>query len=229
MAPLLEVKDLVAAYGEVTVLRGVSLVLGPEEFVVVLGANGAGKTTLMNTIVGWLKAKSGTVEFEGEDITSEPPWRRSQRGIAVVPEGGRIFGDLTVAENLEIMRPSPEGMEMVFELFPVLKERMRQLSRTLSGGERQMLALARAIATQPKLLLVDEASTGLMPKLVDRVFSAMAELRGTGLPVLLVEQNTKVLDLVDRGYVMAIGELVHRGSAKELAENEDVRRAYLGM
>lgn len=229
MAPLLEVKDLVVGYGEVTVLRGVSLVLEPDEFVVVLGANGAGKTTLMNSIVGWLKPRSGTVEFEGEDITTEAPWRHSKRGIAIVPEGGRIFGDLTVAENLQIVRPHPDGLETAFELFPVLRERMRQTSRTLSGGERQMLALARAIVTQPKLLLVDEASTGLMPKLVDRVFAALGELRGTGLPVLLVEQNTKVLDLVDRGYVMAVGEFVHQGSAKELAENEDVRRAYLGM
>lgn len=229
MADLLEVKEVTLAYGHVTAVRQVSLSCDTDELVVVLGANGAGKSTLMAAIIGWMKPKAGSIWFRGQDITGLDPWRRSKMGIALVPEGGRLFTEMTVAENLELMRPTRNGLELALELFPVLKERMDQESRTLSGGERQMLALARAISTEPGLLLVDEASTGLMPTLVDQLFQVLSELSKDGLPVLLVEQNTKALSIANRGYVMEAGQIARTGTAEELADDPEVRRAYLGL
>lgn len=229
MNHLLEVNCITLAYGHVTAVREVSLNLSADELVVVLGANGAGKSTLMSAIIGWIKTKSGSVFFDGQDITRLDPWQRSRKGIAIVPEGGRLFTDMTVSENLELMKPTKKGLEMAFELFPALKERTEQVSRTLSGGERQMLALARSISTEPRLLLVDEASTGLMPLLVQQLFRVLSDLSKNGLPVLLVEQNTKALSIATRGYVMEAGQIVMEGTAEKLTNDPKVRRAYLGL
>ena len=228
MNALLEIVDVTVAYGDVVAVRDVSLHVGDEELVVVLGANGAGKSTLIGSVIGWQRPRGGTVRFDGEDITGLAPWQRVERGLGVVPEGGRIFGDLSVQENLDVARPTSDGLELVFDLFPMLTERRSQRAATLSGGQRQMLALARALAPQPRLLLVDEASTGLMPTLVDRVLDVLGDLRRGGLPVLLVEQNTAAIRVADRGYVMAAGEVVHTGAAEDLAEDPELRRAYLG-
>ena len=229
MMELLEIQHVTLTYGNVIAVRDVSLHLGLNELVVVLGANGAGKSTLMSAVIGWRRPKQGSIFFEGQDINRLDPWQRSRKGIALVPEGGRLFTDLTVAENLELMKPTSKGIELVYELFPVLKERSSQISRTLSGGERQMLALARAISTEPKLLLVDEASTGLMPTLVEHLLKVLSNLSKSGLPVLLVEQNTRALSIADRGYVMEAGQIVHSGTAEQLAADPEVRRAYLGL
>lgn len=229
MTHLLEVDHVTLAYGHVIAVREVSLHLSADELVVILGANGAGKSTLMSAIIGWIKPKSGSIHFDGQDITRLDPWQRSRKGIALVPEGGRLFTDLTVAENLELMKPTKKGLDLVFELFPVLKQRTEQVARTLSGGERQMLALARSISTEPKLLLVDEASTGLMPLLVQQLFQVLSDLSKNGLPVLLVEQNTKALNIASRGYVMEAGQIVMEGTAEQLTNDPEVRRAYLGL
>jgi branched-chain amino acid transport system ATP-binding protein len=225
---LLTVSDVSVAYGDVVAVRDVSIEVGSDELVVILGANGAGKTSLVSAIVGWIRPHSGRVAFDGHDLGRLEPWRRAELGIGFVPEGGRVFGDLTVEENLRVSRPTPDGLGLAFDLFPVLAERRRQVARTLSGGQRQMLALARALASQPRLLIVDEASTGLMPTLVERVFDVLADLRRDGLPVLLVEQNTEAIEIADRGYVMAAGEVVRHGAAADLGRDPEVRRAYLG-
>ncbi len=225
---LLDVRDLTVAYGELVALHEINLELGDGELVVVLGANGAGKSTLMRTLIGWLSPEQGTVRFDGEDLLGLPPWRRSRRGLSFVPEGGRLFGDMTVEENFSLVEPTDEGLERALELFPVLEERMDQQSSTLSGGERQMLALGRAISTEPRLLLVDEASTGLMPTLVEQLFDVLQTLRDEGLPILLVEQNTQALELADRGYVMEAGEINREGPAEDLADDPELQRAYLG-
>lgn len=229
MSSVLEIKDLTVAYGDLVAVREANLTLDAEELVVVLGANGAGKSTLLAAIMGWLTPRSGSILFKGDELVGLEPWQRARRGIAIVPEGGRLFADLTVAENLDLARPTESGMQFVLELFPILGDRMNQISRTLSGGERQMLALARTIATEPDVLLVDEASSGLMPVLVDRLFEVLKNLQQDGLPVLLVEQNTKALSIADRGYVMEAGQIVREGSSEQLAVDPEVRRAYLGL
>jgi branched-chain amino acid transport system ATP-binding protein len=229
MTNLLEVDNVTLAYGHITAVREASLTLGTDELVVVLGANGAGKSTLMSAIIGWMKPKTGAIFFDGQDITRLEPWKRARKGMALVPEGGHLFTEMTVAENIEIMKPTKKGLELAFELFPVLKERTDQVSRTLSGGERQMLALARAISTEPKLLIVDEASTGLMPLLVEQLLKILSDLSNQGLPVLLVEQNTKSLSIAKRGYVMEAGHIVKAGTSEQLTNDPEVRRAYLGL
>ena len=229
MTYLLEVNHVTLAYGHVTAVHDVSLYVGSDELVVILGANGAGKSTLMSAIIGWMRLKTGSINFDSKDITRLEPWQRSRKGIAFVPEGGRLFAEMTVAENFELMKPTKNGLELAFELFPILKQRSEQVSRTLSGGERQMLALARAISTEPKLLIVDEASTGLMPILVEQLFQVLLNLSKNGLPVLLVEQNTKALSIASRGYVMEAGQIVTVGTADQLSNDPEVRRAYLGL
>lgn len=229
MTALLEVNDVTLAYGQITAVRNVSLTLDENELVVVLGANGAGKSTLVSGIMGWMKPVSGTVRVLGEDVTRLEAWQRVRKGIALVPEGGRLFSEMTVAENLEVVRPTKRGLDMTMEIFPRLQERWGQISSTLSGGERQMLAVARAIATEPKLLLIDEASTGLMPVLVSQLFDVFRELRNNGLPVMLIEQNTKSLSIADRAYVMETGRIVREGTADDLANDAEIRRAYLGL
>ncbi|HZW27627.1 MAG TPA: ABC transporter ATP-binding protein [Trueperaceae bacterium] len=228
MSALLEARGVSCGYGRLKVLHDVDLHVGRGELVVLLGANGAGKSTLVAALVGWLKPTSGSIAFKGRDVTALAPWSRSRAGLGVVPERGRVFGDLTVAENLEVARPTAEGLRRVHEVFPILAERRHQLARTLSGGQRQMLALARALAKEPELLLVDEMSTGLMPMLVAKLFAVLRRLADAGLPILLVEQNTKVLDIADRAYVMQTGSIILEGDAESLKRDEGVRKAYLG-
>jgi branched-chain amino acid transport system ATP-binding protein len=232
---MLQVTDLDVSYGQVKALRGVSLAVGNEEAVAVLGANGAGKSTLIKSIVGWLLPQQGRVQFAGRDVTRLSPWKRASLGMALVPEGGRVFRELNVLDNLRLgayLRSDEaikEQLEVVFDLFPVLAERKTQVAKTLSGGEQQMLAIARAMMSRPKLLLVDEISMGLMPILVKRVFGVLNDLRQRGVSILLVEQNAyEALHVVDRAYVLENGRLVLEGTAEELRENPRVKAAYLG-
>lgn len=229
MNPLLEARGVSAGYGGIDVLHDVHLKVQNGELVVLLGSNGAGKSTLVATLVGWLGPRSGQVLFKGRDVTKLAPWMRSRSGMGIVPERGRVFGDLSVAENLEVARPTEEGLRAAYELFPILKERRGQSARTLSGGQRQMLSLARALSQEPDLLIVDEMSTGLMPMLVTELFDVLRRLADSGLPVLLVEQNTKVLGIADRAYVMQTGSVVMEGDAEALSGDQQIRRAYLGQ
>jgi branched-chain amino acid transport system ATP-binding protein len=234
--PLLSIENLIVSYGQVQVLHGISLHVNEGEAVAILGANGAGKSTIMKTIIGWLKPRYGHIKFAGEDITFLPPWERAIRGLALVPEGGRVFPELSVEENLLLgaylehdKKAIQEGMAQVFTLFPRLAERRRQQAGTLSGGERQMLAIGRAVMRKPRLLLVDEISAGLAPMLVEAVFEALQKLQGLGISLLLVEQNAhEALKIVKRGYVLENGRIVLEGTANELRQNPKVQAAYLG-
>ncbi len=233
---LLEVRDLHVYYGNIHALKGVSLQVEVGEIVALLGANGAGKSTTLNTISGLLRPRSGSVVFEGEDLTTIPAHRIVGRGVVQVPEGRRIFGQLTVLENLEMgayTRQDPAGvredLERVFELFPRLKERSAQVAGTLSGGEQQMLAIARALMARPRVLLMDEPSMGLAPMLVEQIFDAIQEINRQGTTILLVEQNAYMaLQVAHRGYVLQTGSVVLAGPAQELQANPEVKRAYLG-
>ena len=235
MRRMLNIEHLDFYYRQIQALHDVSLDVGEDEAVAVLGANGSGKSTLIKTIIGWQRPRRGTIRFDGQDVTTLTPWARASLGMALVPEGGRVFRDLSVADNLRLggyEQPDQsiaEQMETVFELFPVLAERNKQIAKTLSGGEQQMLAIARAMMSQPKLLLVDEVSMGLMPILVKRVFGVIRELREHGVSILLVEQNAyEALNVVDRAYVLENGHLVLHGTAEELKKNPRVKAAYLG-
>ncbi|HHH41024.1 MAG TPA: ABC transporter ATP-binding protein [Chloroflexi bacterium] len=234
---MLEVQNLHTYYGNIHALRGISLTVDEGEIVTLIGANGAGKTTTLNTISGLLKPREGRVLLEGEEITDLPPHEIVKRGVVQAPEGRRIFARMTVMENLEIAaytRTDKEGirldMERVFDLFPRLAERRNQLGGTLSGGEQQMLAIGRALMGKPRVLLLDEPSMGLAPLLVEEIFETIQQLNSEeGVTILLVEQNALMaLSVAHRGYVLETGEVVLEGSAKELRENPDVRRAYLG-
>ncbi|MBS1252387.1 MAG: High-affinity branched-chain amino acid transport ATP-binding protein LivF [Anaerolineales bacterium] len=233
---MLELKNLDVAYGRVQALHDVSLSVAGDEAVAVLGANGAGKSTLIKTAIGWQEPQRGSVHFDNQDVTWLTPWERVERGMALVPEGGRVFRGLTVQENLRLgaYRQADEQavgsqMETVFELFPALAERRRQVAHTLSGGEQQMLAIGRAMMSDPRLLLIDEISMGLMPILVQRVFETINDLRQQGVAILLVEQNAyEALNVVDRAYVLENGRLVLEGTPDELREDQRVKAAYLG-
>lgn len=232
---MLEIKDLDVYYGQIQALHQLSLAVNVREAVAVLGANGAGKSTLIKTILGWHKPRQGEIRFQGEVMNSLSPWERVGRGMAVSPEGARVFRDLSVLNNLRLgayLQPEAEikkQTDIVFNLFPVLAERRKQIAKTLSGGEQQMLAIGRAMMSQPKLLLIDEASMGLAPILVERVFGAIKDLREHGVSILLVEQNAfEALKVVDRAYVLENGRIVLAGAAAELTENERVKAAYLG-
>lgn len=235
---MLSIEDLEVAYGGVRAVGGVSLEVGRGEVVALLGANGAGKSSTLRAAVGSVRARAGRVRFDGEDITGTPPHRLVSRGLAMIPEGARVFarqsveanlrlGAFTVHDQAEVQR----RLEQVYGMFGRLAERRAQLAGTLSGGERQMLAIGRALLSGPRLLLIDEPSLGLSPKLVEEVFEALAGLnREQGLSVLLVEQNTAMaLDLAARGYVLQSGQIVLQGSAEELRNDDEVRRAYLGL
>jgi branched-chain amino acid transport system ATP-binding protein len=236
MTPLLEVEDLHVRYGAIRALQGVSLAVGAGEIVTLIGPNGAGKSTLINTVSGLLRPAGGAVRFSGEELTRIPVHGIVARGVIQVPEGRAILKTLSVRENLELGGTSlnaraamERNMTRVLEHFPVLRPRLGQLAGTLSGGEQQMLAIARALMAEPKLLLMDEPSLGLAPLLVNQVFRIVRDLRATGLPILLVEQNArKALACADRGYVLENGRIVAAGSAAELAANALVRRVYLG-
>lgn len=232
--PFLSVNGLMAGYGHVRVLHGVDLQVDSGELVTIIGANGAGKSTLLKTIVGLNQPWAGTISISGEDAAGMTPERAVRQGIALVPEGRMLFGTMSVAENLELGAYSRssgqrESAERVYELFPVLGERKDQSAETLSGGEQQMLAVARALMCEPRLLLLDEPSLGLAPFVIAEIFSALDVLRGQGITILLVEQDARLaLKHADRGYVMRTGEIALSGAADELLANDDVRLIYLG-
>ena len=235
---MLKVDNLHVAYGGVQAVRGISLEVRPGEITALLGANGAGKSSTLAAIVGTVRPASGQVFFEGQEITGTPPEKLVQRGIALIPEGARVFARQPVEQNLRLgaytVRSEAlyrQRLDEVYEVFPRLKERRAQLAGTMSGGERQMLAIGRALMSGPRLLLVDEPSLGLSPLLVEQVFDALAALnKQAGLSVLLVEQNMNAaLDVATRAYVMQSGAVALSGAAAELAASDEVRRAYLGM
>lgn len=232
---MLEINNLDVYYGRVQALRDVSLTVSEREAVAVLGANGAGKSTLIKTVMGWQKLANGEVCFLGQAINQLQPWERVAQGMALVPEGGRVFRDLSVFDNLRLgayLQPDAviqEQTEVIFQLFPALAERKTQVAKTLSGGEQQMLTIGRAMMSKPKLLLIDEVSIGLMPILVKRVFGVINNLRQHGVSILLVEQNAfEALKVVDRAYVLENGHIVLEGTPDQLREDERVRAAYLG-
>jgi len=233
---ILEVKNLEVSYGAIQALHGISFEVEEGEIVTLIGANGAGKSTTLRTISGLIRPKSGEVRYEGVDITRAAPHKIVAMGLGHVPEGRRVFPMMTVRENLEMGAfVAPKGvvqdrMAQVFERFPRLKERQRQLAGTLSGGEQQMLAMGRALMTAPKLLLLDEPSMGLSPLLVQEIFKIIQEINARGTTVLLVEQNANMaLSIAHRAYVLETGRVVLSGDAKELRENPAVRSAYLGQ
>jgi branched-chain amino acid transport system ATP-binding protein len=233
---LLEINDVHTYYGAIHALKGISLHVDEGEIVTLIGANGAGKSTLLNTICGILKPRQGTIHLKSEPIHELPPHEIVLRGVAQAPEGRRVFGRLNVTENLEMgafARKDKDGiqtdMERVFELFPRLKERARQLAGTLSGGEQQMLAIGRSLMANPRLLLLDEPSMGLAPILVETIFDTIRQINSQGTTVLLVEQNALMaLSVAQRGYVLETGSIVLQDRAAALKENEMVRKAYLG-
>ncbi|MGP1676128.1 MAG: ABC transporter ATP-binding protein [Burkholderiales bacterium] len=232
---ILEVESLVVRMGQQTILAGVSLAVPPGGIVSVLGSNGVGKTTLMRAISGIYRAASGSVRFLGDDIVLWPPHRIVAAGLAQAPEGRQIFSNMTVEENLRLGAGPRAGaaaagdLARVFELFPVMQNRLTQKAGSLSGGEQQMLCVARALMAQPKLLLMDEPSLGLAPKLVRQIFDLIATIRAAGTAILLVEQNARAaLRVADTAHVMESGRIVLSGSAAELASDERIRSAYLG-
>ena len=234
MSTLLKVNDIHVYYGKIHAVKGVSFEVGQGEIVSLIGANGAGKSTALKTISGPLHPKQGSIEFMGKDITKLEPNKIVRLGLAQVPEGRRVFAHMSVMENIEmgayiLGRVPEEAVEDVFSRFPRLKERSRQEAGTLSGGEQQMLAMARALMSKPKLIMMDEPSMGLSPILVEQIFSIIAELRQSGATILLVEQNAnKALKITDRAYVLETGRITLSGSGRELLESEDVKKAYLG-
>ncbi len=233
---LLEVQDLSVYYGAIHALQGVSFTVGEGEIVTLIGANGAGKSTTLKTLSGLLKPKGGTVRFKDQDLLNVPAEKIVRRGVVHVPEGRKIFGTLTVEENLEMGAYSrsdkqeiAQTLERVFQSFPRLKERLHQLGGTLSGGEQQMLAVGRALMAKPSLLLLDEPSMGLSPILVEEIFRIIQEINKQGVSILLVEQNAfMALQVANRGYVLETGAIALAGSATELANDPKVRAAYLG-
>lgn len=233
---ILEIDNLHVFYGHIHALRGLSLEVDSDQIVTLIGANGAGKSTTLKAVSGILHAAEGEVRFEGESLNDIAPHDVVARGIVQVPEGRRIFGRLTVQENLNMgafLRNDKGGVkeseERVLSMFPVLKERISQVAGTLSGGEQQMLAMARGLMSRPRVLLLDEPSMGLAPMLVEQVFEAVQDIRSQGVAVLLVEQNAfMALQIADHGYVLETGEIVLDGAGAELMANDDVKKAYLG-
>jgi branched-chain amino acid transport system ATP-binding protein len=231
---LLELDRINTYYGQIHILDDVSLQVAEGELVCLLGGNASGKSTTLKTILGIVKPRSGTVRFDGEDVTEASTSHRIARGMAIVPENRRLFAPLTVLENLELgayLRRDPiaEDLERVYELFPRLYERRSQLAGTLSGGEQQMVAMGRALMSRPRLLLMDEPSMGLAPILVDRNFELIAQVHATGVSVLVVEQNANLaLSIADRGFVLQTGRIVLADRAAALLANDDLKKAYLG-
>jgi len=234
MEPLLDIQGLAAAYGPIQALRGVDLKVYPGEIVALIGSNGAGKSTLLMTLCGIVRPRAGRVIYEGQDVTGLPPHVLMRQGMAQVPEGRRIFPGMSVLENLQMGAAAGHGdfkadLERIYLLFPALRERARQLGGTLSGGEQQMLAIARGLMSRPKLLLLDEPSLGLAPRFVKRIFRIIQEINRAGTSILLVEQNAYLaLKDAHRASVLAGGQIVLEGTAQSLLDNPDVRRAYLG-
>ena len=232
---LLQVDNLHVYYGNIHAIKDISFHVDEGEIVTLIGANGAGKSSTLNTIAGLSKPRSGSVTLEGTDILGIPAHKIVSRGMALCPEGRRIFQQLTVQENLEMgsyTRPNSEveeSIEKVYEHFPRLKERYKQIAGTLSGGEQQMLAMGRALMSKPKLMMLDEPSMGLAPILVEQIFDIILQLHKSGTTILLVEQNAQMaLSIADRGYVLETGRIVTSGTGKELLQDDSVRKAYLG-
>ena len=232
---MLKVNDINVYYGSIHAIKGVSFEVNEGEIVTLIGANGAGKSTVLKTVSGLLHSATGSVEFLGKNISSVAPHKIVKEGLAHVPEGRRIFLQMTVEENLDMGaftqggKNVDEDMARVYEQFPRLKERRKQIAGTLSGGEQQMLAMGRALMSRPKLLMLDEPSMGLSPILVDLVFDIIKEFHGNGTTILLVEQNAgKALEISDRAYVLESGRIVLTGTGSELANSDEVKKAYLG-
>jgi len=236
VSALLRLSGINTYYGQMHILQDVSLEVGEGELVSLLGGNASGKSTTLKTILGLVPARTGTVDFGGEDVTERRTSYRIGCGMAIVPENRRLFAPMTVLENLEMGaylhrhdKRRKEDLERVYSLFPVVYDRRSQLAGTLSGGEQQMVAMGRALMSRPKLLLMDEPSMGLAPILVERSFEIIQQVHEAGVAILVVEQNANMaLSIADRGYVLSTGRLVLEGSAKELLEHEDLRKAYLG-
>jgi branched-chain amino acid transport system ATP-binding protein len=232
--PLLRLDAVDTYYGQIHILQGLTLQVMPGELVCLLGGNASGKSTTLKTVLGIVQPRNGTVHFTGEDITSRSTSYRIGKGIAIVPENRRLFGPMTVLDNLEMGaylrgKGAKEDFDRVYELFPLLYDRRSQLAGTMSGGEQQMVAMGRALMARPKLLLMDEPSMGLAPILVERNFEIIKQVHESGVAILVVEQNANVsLSIADRGYVLSTGRLVLEGPAAELREHEDLRKAYLG-
>ncbi|MDF2573769.1 MAG: amino acid/amide transporter ATP-binding protein 2, family [Agromyces sp.] len=233
--PILSVEGLHVSYGRVDAVRDVSFAVEPGAIVALIGANGAGKTSILNAIAGLVRPRSGIVRFNGRDITRKPAHHLVKTGLVQVPEGREILGTLTVDENLSLggwhrNRTMAGSIAEVYERFPILHERRKLQASALSGGEQQMLAIARALVAKPEVLLLDEPSMGLAPKIVDEVFAVIAEIRATGTTVVLVEQNARrALAAADVGYVLETGEITHSGPARDLLSDERVIEAYLGL
>jgi branched-chain amino acid transport system ATP-binding protein len=231
---LLEVQNVDTFYGPIHILQGLTLRVEAGELVCLLGGNASGKSTTLKTVLGIVSPRSGSVTFDGEDVTGRSTSYRIRKGMAIVPENRRLFAPMTVLENLEMGAylhggGEKEDFDRVYELFPLLYERRSQLAGTLSGGEQQMVAMGRALMSKPKLLLMDEPSMGLAPILVERSFEIIKQVHESGVAMLIVEQNANVsLSIADRGYVLSTGRLVLEGPAASLQENEDLRKAYLG-
>ncbi|HEU4922271.1 MAG TPA: ABC transporter ATP-binding protein [Burkholderiales bacterium] len=229
---MLQVEDIHTYYGEAYVLQGLSLELGQGEILGLLGRNGVGKTTLVNSIVGFNRPRRGRILFKGEDVTGSTSFQTVRMGMGLVPQGRRVFSSLTVEENLDVAKTQKEGwtLKRVYELFPRLEERRRQRAKTLSGGEQQMLAIARGLMTNPDCLIMDEPSEGLAPIIIQTVWQAVSKLKAQGLSILLVEQNAALaLQLVDYVHVISKGRVVYSGTPKELWANDGVKSKYLGI
>ena len=233
---MLKVENLSVSYGVIGAVKGVSFEVGQGEIVALIGANGAGKTTILQTITGLIQPRGGSIRFDGADLLKTPAHKIVSLGMAHVPEGRRIFQELTVLENLRLgaftrkdKKEIADSLEMVYSRFPRLRERRTQIAGTLSGGEQQMLAMGRALMSRPKIILVDEPSMGLSPLLVSEVFDIIREINAAGTTVLVVEQNArKVLSIADRAYVLETGKIVLEGNAKDLLSDDSVKKAYLG-
>lgn len=233
---MLEIKDIEVFYGVIQAIKGISFEVNEGEVIALIGANGAGKTTILHTITGLLSPKKGSVIFEGQDITKVPAHKIVSLGIAHVPEGRRVFAELTVYQNLKMgaytrkdKAEIEETLKMVYKRFPRLEERKNQLAGTLSGGEQQMLAMGRALMSHPKIIVMDEPSMGLSPILVNEIFDIIQKVSASGTTVLLVEQNAKkALSIADRAYVLETGKIVVEGDAKELMNDDSIKKAYLG-
>lgn len=233
---MLQIKDLEVYYGVIQAIKGISFHVNQGEVIALIGANGAGKTTILQSITGLVSPQKGIIEFEGNNLTKMPAHKIVTLGMAHIPEGRRIFAQLTVLENLKMgayicndKEEINEVLEKIYKSFPRLKERSKQLAGTLSGGEQQMLAMGRALMSKPRIILMDEPSMGLSPLFVNEVFDIIKEINGSGTTVLLVEQNAKkALEVADKAYVLETGKIVLEGNSKELMNNDSVRKAYLG-
>lgn len=236
LAPVLAVKGLKAAYGRIEVLHGIDLEIGSGQLVSLIGTNGAGKTTLLKTLAGVMRSSAGSVSLFGVDVTSAAPDRRVRAGLSLVPEGRQVFAPLSIEDNLRLGAYTrkdaarADDLDRMYALFPVLKEKRRLPAGNLSGGQQQMLAIARALMARPKVLLLDEPSMGLAPLLVAEIFEVIVRLRSEGTPILLVEQNAKVaLSVADYAYVLQTGSILMQGSGQALLNDDRVQQAYLGM